>query len=291
MRIAKAVARAGLCSRRDAERWIGAGRVVVNGETLTTPARLVGPGDEVVVDGRPLPLAAPVQLWRYHKPRGLVTTHRDPQGRPTVFDSLPADLPRVVSIGRLDFNTEGLLLLTTDGGLARHIELPATGWMRRYRVRAHGQVTQGQLDALRDGITIDGVNYGPVEATRDSSSQGRNVWLTVGLREGKNREVRTILASLDLAVNRLIRIAFGPFQLLDLPSGAVEPVKRGVLGEQLGRDVAAQFGLERPATARPARPGRSAAGPQTTQSPSRRTRQPGAARRNQSKPTHKSSKT
>jgi 23S rRNA pseudouridine2605 synthase len=165
MRIAKALARAGLCSRREAERWIEQGRVSVNGETLSTPARDVSPSDRILVDGNPLPAPEPPKLWRYHKPRGLVTTHADPQGRPTVFAALPKDLPRVVSIGRLDFNTEGLLLLTNDGALARHLELPATGWMRRYRVRAHGAITQAALDKLKEGIEIDGIRYGPIEAT------------------------------------------------------------------------------------------------------------------------------
>ena len=182
-------------------------------------------------------------LWRFHKPRGCVTTHKDPEGRPTVFEKLPKDMPRVVSIGRLDFNTEGLLLLTTDGGLARHFELPATGWLRRYRVRANGTVTQEQLDALKDGVMIEGIQYGPIEGTVDRE-QGANVWLTLGLREGKNREVRKILGTLGLEVNRLIRISFGPFQLLDLEEGTVERVKRRVLADQLGPELAKQFGLD-----------------------------------------------
>lgn len=251
MRIAKAIARAGLCSRRDAERWITDGRVVVNGVTITSPALDVAPDDAIVVDGKPLPSAEPAQLWRYHKPRGLVTTHRDPQGRPTVFDNLPADLPRVISVGRLDFNTEGLLLLTTDGALARHIELPSTGWLRRYRVRARGRVTQADLDKLKDGPVIKGVRYGPVEAELDSM-QGANCWLSIGLREGKNREVRKILASLGLEVNRLIRVSFGPFQLLDLAPGMAEPVKRRVMVDQLGKDVADRFGLAAPGQTPPA---------------------------------------
>ncbi len=245
MRISKAMARAGLCSRRDAERWIAEGRVSVNGKVLASPALDVGPKDKVLVDGKPLPTAEPVRMWRYYKPRGLVTTHKDPQGRPTVFDALPEDLPRVVSIGRLDFNTEGLLLLTNDGALARHLELPATGWLRRYRVRAFGRVTQADLDKLKDGIEIEGVRYGPVEATLDSE-QGANVWLTIGLREGKNREVRKILATFALEVNRLIRISYGPFQLLDLQPGQAEPVKRRVLADQLGPGLAAEMGLSGP---------------------------------------------
>ena len=243
MRIAKAMARAGLCSRRDAERWILDGRVNVNGQVIKSPALDVGPGDAIKVDGQPLTKPEPAMLWRFHKPRGCVTTHRDPEGRPTVFEKLPKDMPRVVSIGRLDFNTEGLLLLTTDGGLARHFELPATGWLRRYRVRANGHVTQEQLDALKDGIEIEGVKYGPIEGTVDRV-QNANVWLTLGLREGKNREVRKILGSLGLDVNRLIRISFGPFQLLDLEEGTVERVRRRVLADQLGPVLAAEFGLD-----------------------------------------------
>ena len=242
MRIARAMARAGLCSRREAERWIADGRVSVNGHRLDTPACEVGPGDAVLVDGKPLPAAEPPRLWRYHKQKGLVTTHADPEGRPTVFDALPKDLPRVISIGRLDFNTEGLLLLTNDGALARHLELPSTGWLRRYRVRAHGRIAQTDLDALKDGITIDGVRYGPVEATLDTV-QGGNVWITLALREGKNREVRRILEQLGLAVNRLIRVSYGPFQLLDLKPGEADAVKKRVLAEQLGKQLADEFGL------------------------------------------------
>ncbi len=242
MRIAKALARAGLCSRREAETWIAEGRISVNGKVISSPALNVGPRDKIVVDGEPLPVAEPARLWRFHKPRGLVTTHKDPEGRPTVFETLPKDMPRVISIGRLDFNTEGLLLLTNDGELARHLELPATGWLRRYRVRAFGDVTQEQLNALKDGIEIEGVRYGPIEATLDQK-QGSNVWLTIGLREGKNREVRKILGSLNLTVNRLIRVSFGPFQLLDLEQGAVESVKRRVLADQLGLELAEKFGL------------------------------------------------
>jgi 23S rRNA pseudouridine2605 synthase len=261
MRIAKALARAGLCSRREAEAWIVAGRVKVNGNTITSPALNVGPRDRIEVDDAALPTSEPARLWRYHKERGLVTTHKDPEGRPTVFEKLPTHMPRVISIGRLDFNTEGLLLLTNDGELARHLELPATGWLRRYRVRAFGTVTQAQLDVLKDGIELEGVRYGPIEATLDQV-QGANVWLTIGLREGKNREVRKILTTLNLTVNRLIRISFGPFQLLDLPQGEVESVKRRVLADQLGPELAERFGLlvdrepTRSADLRPNKPGR-----------------------------------
>lgn len=247
-RIAKAMARAGLCSRREADRWIAEGRVNVNGQVLKTPVVNVTPADRILVDGKPLPQKEPVKLWRYYKPKGLVTTNMDPQGRPTVFDNLPPELPRVVSVGRLDFNSEGLLLLTNDGALARHMELPATGWLRRYRVRAHGRITQKDLDALQKGIEVEGVRYGAIEATVDSV-QGANMWLTMSLREGKNREVRRVLASLSLEVNRLIRVSYGPFQLLDLKPGGVEAVKRRVLAEQLGPHLAADLGLNEPVEA------------------------------------------
>ena len=252
LRIAKAMARAGLCSRREAERWIGESRVSVNGKLLHTPAFEVTPADKVLVDGKPLPLREPAGLWRYYKRRGLVTTHKDPQGRPTVFDALPPELPRVVSVGRLDFNSEGLLLLTNDGVLARHLELPTTGWLRRYRVRAHGRVSPAQLEALKGGVEIDGVRYGPIEATVDST-QGANMWLTLGLREGKNREVRRVLAHFGLDVNRLIRTSYGPFQLLELKPGAVEAVKRRVLADQLGAELSAELGLNAPVEAERAR--------------------------------------
>jgi 23S rRNA pseudouridine2605 synthase len=242
MRIAKAMARAGLCSRREAERWIAEGRVSVNGKILPTPAVEVGPGDRILVDGKPLPAAEPVRLWRYHKTKGLVTTHQDPQGRATVFEKLPPEMPRVISIGRLDFNTEGLLLLTNDGELARHLELPATGWLRRYRVRARGRITQAELDKLKDGIEVEGVRYGAIEATVDTA-QGANIWLTVGIREGKNREVRKVMAALGLDVSRLIRISFGPFELSDLAPGGVEQIRRKHLAEQLGPETAGKFGL------------------------------------------------
>ncbi len=242
-RIAKVMARAGLCSRRDAEAWIAAGRVAVNGAVIASPALNVTAKDQIAVDGAPLPTRERTRLFLYHKPAGLVTSHGDPAGRPTIFASLPAGLPRLVSVGRLDLNTEGLLLLTNDGGLARTLELPSTGWLRRYRVRAHGKVAQADLSALRGGITIDGIHYGAIDATIDRE-QGSNVWLTFAIREGKNREVKNVLAHLGLKVNRLIRVSFGPFQLAELPEGAIEEVRTRVLREQLGERVAAQAGAD-----------------------------------------------
>jgi 23S rRNA pseudouridine2605 synthase len=238
-RIAKVIARAGLASRRQAEALITAGRVSVNGATISSPALNVTTRDRVVVDGQPLPRAARTRLFRYHKPRGLVTTHADPEGRPTIFRALPKRLPRVISVGRLDINSEGLLLLTNDGGLARALELPATGWLRSYRVRALGRVTQEALDGLKRGITVAGIHYGPIEATLDRE-QGANVWLTLGLREGKNREVRKVLEQLGLQVNRLIRVAYGPFELGDLEDGTVAEVETDDLRKTLGPDIAAQ---------------------------------------------------
>ncbi len=231
--VAKVMARAGLCSRREAVRWIADGRVAVNGVTLDGPAVRVTSGDSVTVDGKPLPQAEKARLWRYHKPPGLITTHRDPQGRPTVFDRLPETLPRVVSVGRLDLNSEGLLLLTNDGALARTLELPSTGWTRRYRVRVHGSVDEARLDGLAEGVRVDGIAYGPIRARLDRR-QGRNAWLTLSLTEGRNREVRKVMEHLGLAVNRLIRIAYGPFQLGNLKRGAVAIVPPKVLAEQLG---------------------------------------------------------
>jgi len=232
-RIAKVIARAGLASRRDAEAWIAAGRVSVNGALISSPALNVTPSDRITVDGTPLRARERTRLFLYHKPRGLVTTHSDPQGRDTIFRSLPKNLPRLISVGRLDINTEGLLLLTNDGGVARVLELPATGWLRRYRVRALGRVRQEALDRLRNGVTIDGIRYGPIEATLDRE-QGANVWLTLGIREGKNREVRRVLESLGLKVNRLIRVSFGPFELGDLGNAAVVEVETEKLRETLG---------------------------------------------------------
>ncbi len=243
-RLAKVIARSGLCSRRDAELWIRDGRVAVNGKVIRTPAFNVTARDKVKVDGQPLAEREGTRVWLYHKPAGLVVTEKDPEGRPTIFEALAEQgLPRIVSIGRLDINTEGLLLLTNDGGLKRTLELPATGWLRRYRVRAFGTITQPQLDALRQGIEVDGVSYGPIEATLERQ-QGSNVWLVVGLREGKNREVKNVLAALGLKVNRLIRVSFGPFQLSDLPIGEIEVVRARVLREQLGKRLADEAGVD-----------------------------------------------
>jgi len=237
------IARAGLASRREAEQWIAAGRVAVNGAVITSPAVNVGARDRVSVDGAALPARERTRLFLYHKPRGLLTTRVDERGRPTIFAALPKHLPRLVSVGRLDLNTEGLLLLTNDGGLARVLELPQTGWLRRYRVRAHGSVTQAELERLRQGITVEGIRYGPIEATLDRT-QGANVWLTFAMREGKNREVRNVLGTLGLAVNRLIRVSFGPFQLGELAEGAVEEVRTRTLREQLGERLAALAGAD-----------------------------------------------
>jgi 23S rRNA pseudouridine2605 synthase len=242
-RIAKVIARAGLASRREAEAWIAAGRVSVNGALISSPALNVTPADRIAVDGVPLRARERTRLFLYHKPRGLVTTHSDPEGRDTIFRALPKGLPRLISVGRLDINTEGLLLLTNDGGLARILELPATGWLRRYRVRALGRVRQEALDRLRTGVTIDGIRYGPIEATLDRE-QGANVWLTFGIREGKNREVRKVLETLGLRVNRLIRVAFGPFELGDLEDGAVKEIETAGLRASLGERIVAEAGAD-----------------------------------------------
>ena len=232
-RIAKKIAHAGFCSRRDAERWIEEGRVSVNGQVLLTPAYNASPEDIITVDGKPLQAAETPRLWRYYKPRGLVVSHRDEKDRDTVFDHLPHDLPRVVSVGRLDLDSEGLLLLTNSGDLARHLELPDTGWTRKYRVRVRGHVEAEKLNALEHGITIDGVRYRGVEAQIDRQ-MGSNAWLTVVLREGKNREIRKIMEHLGYPVSRLIRISFGPFKLNQMEEGTVEEVKTNILRDQLG---------------------------------------------------------
>lgn len=242
-RIAKVMSRVGLCSRRDAESWIEQGRVEVNGEVLTSPALNVLPADRILVDGQPLAQRERTRLFLFNKPRGLVTTDHDPEGRPTIFSALPKWMPRVITIGRLDINTEGLLLLTNDGGLARVLELPATGWLRRYRVRANGTIDQAQLDHLRHGVTIDGIDYAGIEAKLDRV-QGANVWLTMGLREGKNREIKRVLEHLGLAVNRLIRLSFGPFQLGELAEGDVEEIKTRILRDQLGEALADEAGCD-----------------------------------------------
>jgi 23S rRNA pseudouridine2605 synthase len=239
-RIAKALARAGVGSRRDVERLIAEGRVALNGQVLTTPAVKVEPGDILTVDGQVVGDVEPARLFRYHKPVGLVTTHKDPKGRPTVFEALPPGLPRLISVGRLDLNSEGLLLLTNDGGLARGLELPATGIMRRYRARAHGRITQERLDKLQDGITVEGVRYGAIEAKLDKAKegpQGANLWITVTLAEGKNREVRRVLEALGLKVNRLIRLSYGPFALGTLEVGEIEEVGPRVIREQLAEFI------------------------------------------------------
>lgn len=232
-RIAKRIARAGLASRREAEKMIEAGRVAVNGKKIESPALNVSAADQIEVDGKALAAAEPVRMWRYHKPLGLVTTTSDEKGRETVFDALPSDMPRVMSIGRLDLNSEGLLLLTNDGALKRKLELPSTGWVRKYRVRAKGSPSAADLEPLRRGISVEGETFRPMSVDLDRQ-QGANFWLTIGLREGKNREIRRALGELGFAVNRLIRISYGPFQLGELARGDVEELRPKVLRDQLG---------------------------------------------------------
>lgn len=236
-RIAKWLARAGIASRRDAEKLLEEGRVKLNGALVSHPATFINPGDVVQVNGAVVDTPDRARLWRYHKPEGLVTTHKDPEGRPTVFEKLPEHLPRVVSVGRLDLNSEGLLLLTNDGGLARQLELPSNGWIRRYRVRVHGVVPERALAGLADGLVVEGVKYGPIEAAVDSRAIS-NTWLSVALREGRNREVRRVMAHLGLQVTRLIRVAYGPFQLGNLERGAVDEVSGKVLRDQVPGAVA-----------------------------------------------------
>jgi 23S rRNA pseudouridine2605 synthase len=236
-RIAKVLARAGVCSRREAEKLIEAGRVAVDGRTIASPALNVGPDARIAVDGEPVQAAEPTRLWRHHKKKGRITSTRDPEGRPTVYADLPPDLPRLLCVGRLDYNSEGLLLLTNDGALARFLELPSTGWTRRYRVRVHGLVDEKKLAALDKGVTVDGVKYEPVKARLDKV-QGANAWLTFALKEGKNREVRKLCAHLGLDVTRLIRIGYGPFQLGDMAPGATAAVPPKLLKDQLGGHAA-----------------------------------------------------
>ena len=270
-RIAKRLARAGVASRRDAEDMIAAGRVTVNGTVLASPAVNVGPHDRIELDCKLIPAVERTRLFLFNKPAGVVTTNRDPQERKTVFDVLPKGLPRLVTIGRLDINTEGLLLLTNDGGLARLLELPATGWLRRYRVRVHGKVDAEALVGLKDGIAVDGVFYGAIEASLDRE-QGSNAWLTIGLREGKNREVKNILGALGLDVTRLIRISYGPFQLGELAEGEVHELRGRLLRDQLGERLIAEAGANfeapvlnefssKPVSPRPQRPAHEAGGP------------------------------
>jgi 23S rRNA pseudouridine2605 synthase len=232
-RVAKRIARSGFCSRRDAERLIATGRVAVDGQVLSSPAVTVTDANRVTIDGEPLPQAEQARLFRYHKPAGVLTAARDPEGRPTIYDRLPEELPRLMPIGRLDMSSEGLLLLTNDGELKRRLELPATGWLRRYRVRVHGRIDESRLEALKDGIALDGFQYGPIQAKLDRV-QGSNAWLTVALREGKNREIRRVLEHFGWPVSRLIRLSFGPFQLGGLAAGSIEEVPAKVLAEQLG---------------------------------------------------------
>ncbi len=234
-RIAKVIARSGRASRREAERLIEEGRVTVNGEKITRAALNVTPQDKVTVDGKALDAPEEPRLWLYHKPTGLVTTTKDEQGRPTIYDDLPEELPRVMSVGRLDLNSEGLLLLTNDGGVKRKLELPSTGWLRKYRVRVNGRPTDDTLAPLRNGIEVDGQRFQPMQVSIDRQ-QGANAWLTVGLREGKNREVRRAMMDIGLTVNRLIRVSYGPFQLAQLKPGEVEEVRRKILRDQLGLD-------------------------------------------------------
>jgi 23S rRNA pseudouridine2605 synthase len=237
-RIAKVLARAGLCSRREAERWITLGRVQVDGQVIDSPALNVTPDADILVDGKPLPDRQPTRLWRYHKPTGRLTTRRDPEGRPTIYDGLPPELATAITIGRLDMNSEGLLLLTNDGDLARRLELPSTGWIRKYRVRVHGTVDPKALEGLANGVTIDGQNYGAITATLERQV-GANAWVAVALREGKNREIRRVMEHLGYSVSRLIRTSFGPFQLGKMARGSVEEVPARVLASNLPRDVKA----------------------------------------------------
>lgn len=275
-RIAKVLARAGIASRREAEKIIEAGRVTVNGKPITSPALNVTDKDRITVDDQPLAEPEPPRIWLYHKPAGLITTERDDQGRDTVFDALPDDMPRVMSVGRLDLNSEGLLLLTNDGALKRKMELPATGWLRRYRVRVKGSLSEDKLAELRAGITVEGVHYAPMEVTFDRQ-QGANAWLTVGIREGKNREIRRVMEAQGVVVNRLLRLSYGPFQLGNLKPGEVEELKSRVVRDQLGLDP------DRPKPQRSRKPAptrRNGPGPDKRNSPTK----PGPRRSHGTKP-------
>ena len=251
-RIAKAMARAGYCSRREAERWIEEGRVSVNGAKIDSPALNVTKKDIIAIDGKAMNEKPQTRLFIYHKPTGLVTTHSDPEGRATVFENLPRELGRLISVGRLDLTSEGLLLLTNDGGLARLLELPSTGFTRSYRARAFGQITQEELSKLEDGITVEGVRYGAIEAILERG-ESANAWIRLSLKEGKNREIRKVLAALGLTVNRLIRTNYGPFDLGNLPRGEVTEVSRAALKKLIAQLEA----MERPKTNYPARDGKS----------------------------------
>ncbi len=263
-RIAKVLSRAGVASRREAERMIEAGRIEVNGRKIDSPALNVTDADKIKVDGKPLRAAEPARIWLYHKPSGLVTTTNDEKGRATIFDDLPEDLPRVMSVGRLDINSEGLLLLTNDGGIKRRLELPSTGWLRKYRVRINGRPKEEDFAPLRRGLTIGSERFQPMTVTLDRQ-QGANAWLTIGLREGKNREIRRAVEDMGFSVNRLIRVSYGPFQLGTLKPGAVEELRRKVVRDQLGLDAEAdkqddQGGTAKPKAKRPARPQRNRKG-------------------------------
>nr|WP_271949522.1 pseudouridine synthase [Ruegeria faecimaris] len=252
-RIAKVLARAGVASRREAERMIEAGRVVVNGKTIDSPALNVTAKDKITVDGKPVSEPEPSRLWLYHKPPGLVTTTKDEKGRATIFDKLPEDMPRVMSVGRLDLNSEGLLLLTNDGGIKRKLELPATGWLRRYRVRVNGRPKDEDFAPLRKGLVIEGERFQPMDVTLDRQ-QGANAWLTIGLREGKNREIRRAIEDIGFAVNRLLRVSYGPFQLGKLKPGEVEEIRRRVMRDQLGLEAEPEAPAKRPARPQRKRP-------------------------------------